>query len=111
MNKICILILILLLSFLNSCEKPIPACGYGDAEEIPWLQEKQKLYIQGDVYLYDHNGIDYIGISDESSSIDGCVAIFDCEGNLICYYGLPHFPPCDIGLSPRKLLYSFDYSN
>ncbi len=105
-KKYFVSVILLLMCFLNSCEKPVLACGCDDPlGDLLWLKSKLEHYYEADVYLYNYNDQEYIGISVEAYLPYGRVVIWDCEGNYICNYPDIHLP-CEIGSAPRKLLFS-----
>jgi len=104
------ILIILLMVFINSCEKPISACGCDDPKnELEWLSNTLTKYLIVDVYVYYYKDEDYIGISNEgiqTDPLDILINFYNCDGNLVCSQSIYH-PPCEIEGSPRNYLFSY----
>lgn len=79
--------LIILMLFLYSCEKPIPACGCDDPRnELKWLKEFESQILKADVLKVNYHENEYIGFSTIEFTTSGIIDYYDCDGNYLCTY-------------------------
>jgi hypothetical protein len=92
MKKIFLIIMVILgLFYLNSCEKPenkICACGVKNpAKNLPWLAkfiEKAENDYFGVIWLENYNGQDFF-VTNISLFGSFLYTIFDCEGEYVFF--------------------------
>lgn len=89
------LIPFLLLAFImltaNCCEKDEEknncACDVEKPQEnIQWLKELLEKSFCAEIYLYTHEGKEYIGVHDCPGTYDGGWVIYNCDGTVHCKF-------------------------